>query len=46
MRAIAEIAERSPVPTAVEAEGDLDSLSETYRATIWLICSEALTNVA
>jgi len=46
MRALAEIAERSPVPTIVEAEGDLGSLSEAYRATIWFICSEGLANVA
>ncbi len=46
MRALAEIAERSPVPTVVEAEGDLGSLSEAYRATIWFICSEGLANVA
>ena len=46
MRALAEIAERSPVPTVVEAEGNLGSLSEAYRATIWFICSEGLANVA
>lgn len=46
MRAIAEIAERSPVPTLVEADGNFRSLSETYRATIWFICSEGLANVA
>ena len=46
MRAITEIAERSPVPTVVEADGDFRSLSETYRATIWFVCSEGLANVA
>jgi signal transduction histidine kinase len=46
MRALAEIAERSPVPTLVEAEGELASLSEAHRATIWFICSEGLANVA
>ena len=44
--ALADLARRSPTPTAVEVRGDLRTLPETHRAAAWFMCSEALANVA
>jgi len=44
--ALAEIAQRSPVRTAVEFDGDLSALPEPHAAAVWFICSEALANIA
>jgi signal transduction histidine kinase len=44
--ALADIAERAPVPTTVELRGAVDALPETLRAAVWFLCSEALANVA
>jgi signal transduction histidine kinase len=44
--ALADVAERSPVPTTVEVHGALDALPEAQRAAVWFMCSEALANVA
>ena len=46
LRAVEEIAERSPVPATVEVVGSLAELPETIAAAIWFVCSEALANVA
>jgi signal transduction histidine kinase len=45
-RALVEIADRSPVSTTVEVEGNLAELPESHRAAIWFVCSEALANAA
>ena len=44
--ALRELAQRSPVQTTVEVDGDSSALPEAHRAAVWFVCSEALTNVA
>jgi signal transduction histidine kinase len=44
--ALADMANRSPVPTTLQITRDLQALPDELRATVWFVCSEALTNVA
>jgi signal transduction histidine kinase len=45
VKALEQMAGRSPLPTSVEITGDPQQLSDELRATTWFICSEALANV-